>query len=143
MVWFNHALDARPLQAAVARLGPHPTILAISGNAGIGHPLTRAVGGIWASRQQVLLVASYDRYLRATGSPDPQTLAVLDRYGAREREWLIADFRTYRPTVVLVDNLTDDWGSWLRASPELIDLLKGYRLSETVMSVDIYVKRAD
>jgi hypothetical protein len=143
MVWFNHALDARPLQAAVARLGQHPTILAISGNAGIAHPLTRAVGGIWASREQVLLVASYDRYLRETGSPDPQTLAMLDGYAAREREWLIADFRMYRPTVVLVDNLTDDWESWMRASPELVDLLKRYRLSDTVMGVDIYVRHAD
>jgi hypothetical protein len=143
MVWFNHALDARPLQAAVARLGQHPTILAISGNAGIGHPLTRAVGGVWASRQQGLLVAGYDRYLRETGSPDQQTLAMLYGYTAREREWLIADFRMYRPTVVLVDNLTDDWGSWMRASPELVELLKGYRLSETVMGVDIYVRRND
>ena len=143
MVWFNHALDARPLQAAVARLGQHPTILAISGNAGIVHPLARAVGGVWASRQQGLLVASYDRYLLQTGSPDPETLATLDGYAAREREWLIADFRKYRPTVVLVDNLTDDWGSWMRASPELVDLMKDYRLSETVMGVDIYVKRAD
>jgi hypothetical protein len=143
MVWFNDALDARPLQAAVARLGQHPTILAISGNAGIGHPLARAVGGVWASRQQGLLVASYDRYLRQTGSPDQQTRAMLDGYAAREREWLIADFRTYRPTVVLVDNLTDDWGGWMRASPELVDLMKGYRLSETVMGVDIYVSRAD
>lgn len=143
MVWFNHALDARPLQAAVERLGQHPIILAISGNAGIGHPLTRAVGGVWASRQQVLLVAGYDRYLRQTEAPDQQTLAMLDGYAAREREWLVADFRAYRPTVVLVDNLTDDWGSWMRASPELVDLLKGYRLSETVMGVDIYVRRAD
>ena len=143
MVWFNHSLDARPLQAAVARLGPHPIILAISGNAGIAHPLTRAVGGVWASREQELLVASYDRYLRGTESPDQQTLANLDRYAAREREWLIADFRKYRPTVVLVDNFTDDWTGWAHASPELVDLLNGYRLSETVMGVDIYVKRAD
>lgn len=143
MIWFNHALDARPLQAAVARLGQHPTILAISGNAGIGHPLTRAVGGVWASRQQGLLVASYDRYLRETGSPDQQTLSLLDGYAAREREGLIADFRKYRPTIVLVDHLTGDWGSWMRESPELVDLLKGYRLSETVMDVDIYVKRND
>ena len=141
MVWFNHALDARPLQAAVARLGQHPTILAISGNAGIGHPLTRAVGGVWASRQQGMLVASHDRYLRENGSPDQETLAMLDGYVAREREWLIADFRMYRPTVVLVDNL--NWGSWMRASPELVDLMTGYRLSETVMGVDIYVRRAD
>jgi hypothetical protein len=143
MVWFSHSLDARPLQAAVARLGPHPTILAISGNAGIAHPLTRAVGGVWVSREQELLVASYDRYLRGTESPDPQTLANLDRYAAREREWLIADFRKYQPTVVLVDNFTDDWTGWAHASPELVDLLKGYRLSETVMGVDIYMKRAE
>jgi hypothetical protein len=143
MVWFNHALDARPLQAAVARLVQHPTILAISGNAGIAHPLTRGVGGVWASREQVLLVASYERYLRQTGSPDRQTLATLDGYAAREREWLIADFRIHRPTVVLVDNLTDDWGSWVRASPELVDLLKDYRLAETVMGVDIYLRPAD
>jgi hypothetical protein len=143
MVWFNHSLDARPLQAAVARLGPHPTILAISGNAGIAHPLARAVGGVWASREQELLVASYNSYLRGTESPDPQTLANLDRYAAREREWLIADFRKYQPTVVLVDNFTDDWTGWVHASPELVDLLKGYRLSETVMGVDIYMKRAE
>jgi hypothetical protein len=143
MVWFNHSLDARPLQAAVARLGPHPTILAISGNAGIAHPLARAVGGVWASREQELLVASYNSYLRGTESPDPQTLANLDRYAAREREWLIADFRKYQPTVVLVDNFTDDWTGWVNASPELVDLLKGYRLSETVMGVDIYMKRAE
>jgi hypothetical protein len=143
MVWFNHSLDARPLQAAVARLGPHPTILAISGNAGIAHPLTRAVGGVWVSREQELLVTSYDRYLRGTESPDPQTLANLDRYAALERGWLIADFRKYQPTVVLVDNFTDDWSGWAHDSPELVDLLKGYRLSETVMGVDIYVKRAE
>jgi hypothetical protein len=143
MVWFNHSLDARPLQAAVARLGPHPTILAISGNAGIAHPLVRAVGGVWVSREQELMVASYNSYLRGTESPDPQTLANLDRYAAREREWLIADFRKYQPTVVLVDNFTDDWTGWVNASPELVDLLKGYRLSETVMGVDIYVKRAE
>jgi hypothetical protein len=143
MVWFNRALDARPLQAAVARLGQHPTILAISGNAGIGHPLTRAVGGVWASRQQGMLVAIHDRYLRENGSPDQETLAMLDGYVAREREWLIADFRKYRPMVVLVDNLTDDWGSWMRASPELVELLKDYRLAETVMGVDIHLRRAD
>jgi hypothetical protein len=144
MAWFDHAFDARPLQAAVARFGPHPTILAIAGNAGVGHPLTRAVGGVWASRQQALLVASYDRYLRQTESPDRQTLATLEGYAAREREWLIADFRSYRPRIVLVDHLVDDWWqSWLRATPELVESLQGYRLSDTVMGVDIYVRRDD
>ena len=137
-VWFDRAFDARPLQAAVARLGPHPTILAISAQAGIGHPLTRAVGGVWASRQQGLLVAGYYRFLQQAGSPDQQTLARLDGYAAREREWLIADFRSYRPTVVLVDHLSDDWGGWLSASLDLVALMRSYRRVETRMDIDIY-----
>jgi hypothetical protein len=60
VVWFNHVIDARVLQPAITRLGlQHPTVLAISVDGGIAHPLTRAVGGIWASRQQSLLVASH------------------------------------------------------------------------------------
>jgi hypothetical protein len=143
MIWFDHAFDARPLEAAVARLGPHPTILAISAEAGLGHPLTRAVGGVWASRPQGLLIAGYYKYVLDNGSPDQQTIALLDGYASREREWPIADFRKYQPTVVLVDNLTDDWGAWLRASPDLVDLMKNYRLMETRMGIDIYSKRAD
>lgn len=143
MVWFDRAFDARPLQAAVARLGPHPIILTISGEAGVGHPLTRALGGTWASRQQQgLFVAGYDKLLHKLETPDPRTVAMMDAYVARERAWLIADFRKYRPTVVLVDNLTDDWGVWMRESPELVDLMKDYRLSETVMNIDIYSRRA-
>src|SRR4029077_18835552 len=42
MVWFNDALDARPLQAAVARLGQHPPLLSISGKSGNGTPARRA-----------------------------------------------------------------------------------------------------
>jgi len=144
MIWFNHAIDARPVQAAVARLGlSHPSMLAISGDGGIAHPLVRAVGGVWTSRQQSLLVSSYDRYARNIATPDQRTLAVLDEYVQRERRWLIEDFRVPRPQIVLVDNATDDWDGWLRVSPELVDLLKDYRLEESVMGVDIYLRRAD
>jgi hypothetical protein len=85
-IWFDHSLDARPVQAAVARLGlQHPSILAITGDPGIAHPLARAVGGVWASRQQSLLVSSYDRDSRSIGAPDQLTLNVLDGYVQRER----------------------------------------------------------
>lgn len=144
MVWFNRAFDARSLQAAVARLGPHPTILAISGEAGVGHPLTRTLGGTWASRQQQsLFVAGYDKFLHKIESPNARTSAMMDSYVTRERTWLVEDFRKYRPTVILVDNLTDDWGAWMRTSPELVDLMRNYRLSETVMDIDIYSRCAD
>ncbi len=55
---------------------------------------------------------------------------------------LIADIRKTPPTVVLVDNLLSDWGTWLRADPELSELLRPYKLSQTVQHIDI-LTRAD
>lgn len=141
VIWFNCSVDTRALQPAIARLGlQHPTILAISGNPGVAHPLTRAVGGIWAARQPAQLAWGYEDEARDSGTADPQTLAVLERYAQRERGWLIDDFRRYRPSIVLVENAR---ASWLHESPELEGLMKGYRLSETVEYVDIYVRRPE
>jgi hypothetical protein len=143
MLCFNMAFDARPLQAVVARYGQHPKILAVSGEAGIGHPLTRALGGTWVSREQNIWVAAYGRYLDQHGAPDAATLATLERHAATERQWLIEDIRRIPPTVVLIDNLTDDWGGWLRSHPDIADLLKDYRLAETFDRVDVLIRRAD
>jgi hypothetical protein len=141
--WFNYSFDARAIQPSVARLGPHPKILAITGQAGLSHPLTRSLGGTWVSRQQMLLVADYYAHLRKQGPVDPKTAAMMDRYAARERQWLIEDFHKTPPTVVLVDNFTGDWGNWLKADPELVDLMKDYRICETFMGIDIYGRRTE
>jgi len=143
IVWFNYSFDARELEPSVARLGPHPTILAITGQAGLGHPLTRSLGGTWVSRQQMLLVADYYAHLRKQGPVEQSTAAMMDRYAARERQWLIEDFHKTPPTVVLVDNFTGNWGDWLKADPELVGLMKDYRLRETFMGIDIYGRRTD
>jgi hypothetical protein len=39
--------------------------------------------------------------------------------------------------MVLVDDLTGDWDTWLRASPDVADLLKDYRLAETVNGIKL------
>ncbi|CAL80002.1 hypothetical protein; putative membrane protein [Bradyrhizobium sp. ORS 278] len=140
--WFNHALDASFLQPAIARIGiEHPTVLAISGNGGLAHPLTRRVGGIWASRQQSLLVASYEDYARESGMFSSQSLTIVDDYAQRERRWMIEDFRRVRPDIVLVDNMTGPWRKWLHESPELDALLMDYRLTETIRDVEVYVRQ--
>ncbi|MET0720629.1 MAG: hypothetical protein ABWY64_07315 [Tardiphaga sp.] len=131
--WFDTAFDARPLQDAVSRLGPHPVLLAISGEPGIGHPLVRAVGGTWVSRQQGLWVAAYLAHMRKSGPIDP----ALDAYAARERAMLIADIRKRPPTVLLVDDLTGDGTAWLQAHPDVADLLKDFREVETINRVKI------
>ena len=144
IVWFNwafdKAFDARPLWASIARLGPHPKILAITGEPGLGHPMVRALQGTWVSRQQALWVDGYLRTLRTDPARDPRRDAMLDRYGAREREMLIEDIRKNEPTVVLVDNFSDQWSGWLHDHPDVADLLRDYRLVATVNDIEIRAK---
>ncbi|MBX9711445.1 MAG: hypothetical protein K2X60_10470 [Xanthobacteraceae bacterium] len=140
--WMNDASNARVLEEPVARLGPHPKLLMLSAEASIGHPLVRAVGGEWVSRQQGLWVREFVKRLRSDHLVGAEQDEKLDAYAARERAMLIEDIKKIPPTVVLVDNLLSDWGAWLRADPELSELLKPYRLSQTVQHIDI-LKRAN
>jgi hypothetical protein len=137
MMWFNVTFDARSLQAAVARLGPNPRILAITVEPGFGHPLVRALNGTWVSRQQGLWIEAYINYMRQHGIIGPEAHPELDAYAARERAMLIEDINRTRPSVVLVDNLISEGSAWLRAHPDVSSLLGDYQLAETIDGVDI------
>lgn len=137
MLWFDTAFDARPLQERVAQLGQRPVILAISAEPGIGHPLVRAVGGTWVSRQQGLWVAAYQNVLRSRGGVTPAQDRLLDDYAARERAMLVEDIKKRPPTMVLVDDLTGNGSGWLKAHPDVADLLKDFRAVETINKVTI------
>lgn len=144
ILWFNwsfdKAFDARPLWTSVARLGPHPKILAITAEPGLGLPLTRALEGTWVSRQQGLWVASYLRIMRSTAGLSAHQNAALDQYAARERAWLIEDIAKNEPTVVLVDNFSDDWSLWLRDHPDVASRLGDYRLVATINGIEVRAK---
>jgi len=136
-LWFNATFYVRDIDTAVARLKAHPKILMLSGEAVIGHPLVRDLDGVWVSRQPTLWVREIVRRLRQKGAVDPQTDARFDFYLARERAGLIEDFTRQPPDIVLVDNLSSDWGAWVKADPELTALLKPYTLAQTVHGIDI------
>jgi hypothetical protein len=137
MQWMNDASNAHVLEEPVARLGPHPKLLVLSAEASIGHPLVRAVGGEWVSRQQGLWVREFVKRLRSDHLVNAEQDSKLDAYAARERAMLIEDIKRTPPTVILVDNQLSDWGAWLRADPELSEMLKPYKLSQTVQHIDI------
>jgi hypothetical protein len=144
ILWFNwafdKAFDARALWASIASLGPHPRILAITGEPGLGHPMTRALQGTWVSRQQGLWVAAYLRNPRNGLSLDPQRKAALEAYAAKERAMLIEDIKNNQPTVVLIDNFSDNWSSWLKDHPDVADLLADYRLVATINDIEMRAK---
>jgi len=139
-VWMNDTSDAQELVAPVARLGLHPKVLVVSGEASIGHPLTRLVGGTWVSGQQDLWVHEFVARMRRERNLDAETAARFAAYEAAERARLIRDITANPPDVVLVDNLLDDWGDWLAADPELSALLAPYQHVETVQKIDILAR---
>jgi hypothetical protein len=138
--WFNARVDVGPLPEALAKLKPNPRLLMLSGEAAIGHPLVRDLGGSWVSRQENLWIREFVRLTRERTTVDPATDAKLNGYLALERNWLIEDFKAVPPDIVLVDNLRDGWGGWARADAELVELLKPYRLVGTVEGIDILAR---
>jgi hypothetical protein len=137
MLWFNTNVYVGPIKEGIAGLKSNPRILMLSGEAALGHPLVRDVGGVWVSRQENLWLRAFTRVTREKTTVDAATGARLNGYLALERKWLIEDFRKLPPDIVLVDNLRDGWGDWARADAELSQLLKPYSLVRSVQGVDI------
>jgi hypothetical protein len=142
MQWFNGNVYIGPIKQAITGLKPHPRILVLSGEAAIGHPLVRDVGGVWVSREESLWIREFVRITREKTAVDAVTDARLDDYLALERKWLIEDFRKLSPDIILVDNLRDRWGDWARADAEISQLLKPYSLVRSVEGIDI-LRRAE
>jgi hypothetical protein len=142
MQWFNGNVYIGPIKEAIAGLRSHPRILVLSGEAAIGHPLVRDVGGVWVSREENLWLREFVRITREKTAVDTVTDARLNDYLALERKWLIEDFRKLPPDIVLIDNLRDRWGDWARADAEISQLLKPYSLVRSVEGIDI-LRRAE
>jgi hypothetical protein len=138
--WFNATVYIGPIEAAVTDLKRHPRVLMLSGEAAIGHPLVRTLGGVWVSRQENLWIREFVRLTRENNKFDPATDAKLNAYLALERKWLIEDFQKLPPDVILIDNLRDGWGEWVRADSELAQLLKPYMLARSIEGIDIWYR---
>ena len=53
---------------------------------------------------------------------------------------LIEDIRKNQPTVVLVDNFSDNWSSWLNGNPDVASELADYRLVTTINDIEVRAK---
>jgi hypothetical protein len=142
MVWFTETFTGQVLQPSIARYGDRPVLLAITSEPGIGHPAVRALKGTWVFRESNLWITGHIDYMKRNGLIQPRQAETLETYLARERTWLIEDFKRQPPTVVLVDNMIGRWGEWIAADAELSALLKPYTKANSVNGVDVLI-RAD
>jgi hypothetical protein len=126
-VWFSHLNGAPPLQGAAATLGPHPKILAITQDPGVGFPLTRQVGGVWAQRVAMLWITSGARRL-LEDTKDPEQRAKLESYLRLDRDMLLEDIERNRPDIILISNRFGEFHKWAFADPLIAAALSNYKL---------------
>lgn len=136
-----------PLAARVQAHVQHPRLLTITDHIGLGHPLVRQIGGVWVGSSCAQLLAAGAILRENNAPPTPGELAKLDGIVNFERQHLLADLRSGRPDVILVDTyllstFQFDWLAWARADPELREQLSRYREVEDVGRVRIFINQS-
>jgi len=127
--WFNVAVDTRAAAALVRRVAPpHPSIVVISDDGALGHPLVRMVGGRWISSSMGLWVTLDATALRIGGGLDEATDRRLATYLEAERQRLIGEIRDGKPDIIILDQRPDriavdghgaSWSEWVKADRDL------------------------
>lgn len=141
--WLNIAVDRTAVAAAIREIKPHATMLALSADISIGHPIVRQAGGIWVGRACALWLTLGVETRRSTETLDPQTDARLKAYEESDRSMLTEDIASHRPDVILVQIMKDiDWLAWARSDPALAEQLQSYRPYKTIGDV-LILRRAE
>ncbi len=126
------------LSAAMRRNAPaHPKLMALSEQLLAGFPLVRQLDGQWVGRAQRLWLTVSARMLIAARRGDEAYRSRLASYIATDAADFLADVRSRRPDVILVD--TDPRiVSALHDIPDLAAALKGYARVETADDLEIW-----
>jgi hypothetical protein len=138
--WFAVNEDRKELtQAVQADAKQNPKVLAISGDIGLGHPLTRLVHGRWVGSACSLWITTDAEYLIAQGIVDSQTTKRMRQYEILDRAMLLRDLKEGRPDVILIDGAQQR--AWATADPAIRTELTAYRIDRAVGGVEIWLRR--
>jgi hypothetical protein len=125
-LWLSHQNGSPPLQRIAESLTPHPRVLEISQDVGVGHPFTRQVGGVWSQRVGSLWITAGARNLLEKET-DPVTIEKLQSYLRLDRDMLVEDIRRNRPDIILISNRFGEFRDWAFADPLIAAELADYR----------------
>jgi len=138
-IWLNLAVDTRAAAAVVGRVAPpHPSIVIVSDDLAIGHPLVREVDGRWISSFPSLWITGNGAFVRTFNSLDEAAKQRVSSDVEAERLRLIGEIRDGTPDIILVDNRAERWSDWIDADRDLAVLIgTHYREIDTVDGVTI------
>jgi hypothetical protein len=131
--WLDLAVQDRAATAMVERIAPpHPSIMLISDDVALGHPLVRAVRGRWNSSIGSLWVMEDATIQRFAGGIDAAKDRRLAAYMEAGRQQLVGEIRDGKPDIILIDDRADhivvdkhgaSWSEWVNADRDLSALL--------------------
>jgi hypothetical protein len=130
---------------AVADLSEHPRLASVAEGLGIGFPLVREVGGVWAQRTQGMLLTAGARRLMAEHPGDRALAERLAPIIARDRDMVVEDILRNRPDGVLVSDVGAGFHAWALSDPKIAQALADYRpqarTAGTSSVVELYVRK--
>jgi hypothetical protein len=142
--WFNLAVDTRAAAAAVKRIAPpHPSIIVISDDIAIGHPLVREVQGRWISRVCSRWIMGNAAGRIIAGGLDETTKERLAADMKAERQRLVDEIRDGKPDIILVDKHVPFWSEWITADRDLSTLVAAsYREVESADGIAVLKRQS-
>jgi hypothetical protein len=137
---YAHLPEPYALRDAVVRAGPpHPKLIGVSFDFGLGHPLTRWVGGRWVGRRGSLWVTGNARQQLEDPSLAPARRAAFNQAEAKDAAMLAADIVRERPDIVLVD--ANPGNAWIAVHPVVGRSMMAYHPKTKVGAVTLWVRR--
>jgi hypothetical protein len=125
--WMNLADDHSDLAGPIRQLKPNPSMLVLTSDFSVGHPLVRLVGGRWVSHTGSLWISEGTESWLNRDDLDPERRSRLSAYRDWDRSLLLDDIRRHRPDIIVVERFPYDREAWWRADPELSGLMAAYR----------------
>jgi hypothetical protein len=137
---YTYALSL-PFVAEIRALAPRPKIFALSTDLGIGHPLSRAVGGTWVGATCSQLITQSAKFRRDLTDTDASTKSRMERWIAWDRDRIAEALTEGRPDAIVYDPATFDWAELVTARPDIAAMLAGYSKTNQVNGVELLVRR--
>jgi hypothetical protein len=119
VMFYFEGLPQPVLERALARLGSHPTVMAISESLALGHPLVRQAGGVWVQSVPSLWVTGAALGLIKESGDSPELKRKLEPFIQWDHDRLVADIKRNRPDAILVGKIGTKLYDRLWADPEI------------------------
>lgn len=134
--------EERPgaMAAVMRHAPPRPSLIAISEELDVGHPLVRRLGGVWAGDAASLWLMGYSKTLLDLGADSPAYRARLEVYIARDAARIADAMRRKAPDVVLVEQAASR--DFLMRHPAIAAAMAAYEWRETAGQIEVWTRSA-